>query len=333
MTTNIEISCEAYQLLKPSDEYLFPALSPNREGLLQVSDVHHIWFAEYGNERGFPVICVHGGPGGGSSPRDMRYFDPRFYRVIVFDQRGAGRSTPHASTQENTTQDLIEDMEKLRLHFGVERFLVFGGSWGSALSLAYGEAYPQHCVGFILRGVFLGTKREYLKLWNNMGDIYPEAFKEYREFIPEEEREDLVRAYHRRLINPDPHIHMSAAGAFCKYDFIAATLIDKSQLTTQLADDKKVLALARLFAHYSVNDFFFDDDQLIKHLSSITHLPCIIAHGRYDVICRVSEAFRLHEHWPQSKLMIVQDAGHASFDAGMTKALVRATEEMKKKCA
>jgi proline iminopeptidase len=331
--TNLTIANDAYSAIKPKDAYLFPEIHPNKEGFLAVSSVHKLWHAEYGNSEGVPVISLHGGPGGGCGPRDMRYFDPKFYRIILVDQRGAGRSLPHASIVDNHSKALIEDLEKLRAHLGIERWLVFGGSWGSALSIAYGEAYPENCLGFILRGVFLATKAEYQKLWNGMGDIYPEEFQYYQEYIPEPERSDLMMAYHKRLINPDPRVHLPAARSFCQYDFMCATLFDKSQVSAQLKDEARILALSRIFAHYSVNEFFFEPDQLINNLHRIRHLPCIIAHGRYDIICRLSSAYRLHQNWPQSHFVIVQDAGHASYDPGMVKVLLDATENMKKLCS
>lgn len=327
--TNLVIEQRAYQLTKTLDACLYPELEPYREETLSVSNLHTLWFAEYGNKHGIPVLVVHGGPGGGCGPRDMRFFDPQFYRIILCDQRGAGRSLPSAETRENTTFDLIADMETLRMHLGVEKWLLFGGSWGTALSLAYGQAHANRCLGFILRGVFLGTKSEYLKLWYNMGDFYPEAYEAYENFIPESERKDLIGAYHRRLSDPNPHVQQQAAKAFCAYDFTCATLFDKSQLPFQLEDQRKVLALAKLFTHYSMNEFNFTDDQLMNNLARITHLPAVIVHGRYDIICRVSSAYRLHRAWPQSKLHIVQDGGHASYEPSMAEVLVAAGNEFK----
>lgn len=322
----------AYQLKNSIDDYLYPPLEPYQVQTLPVSSIHSLWYAQYGNPNGVPVLAVHGGPGGSCGPNDMRFFDPAFFRIILLDQRGAGRSEPIGETRENTTSHLIEDMEKLRKHLGVEKWVLFGGSWGSALSLAYGEAHPKHCLGFILRGIFLGTKTEYEKLWYGMGDMYPEAFDEYVQFIPENERHDLIAAYHKRLFDSNADVQMQAALSFCKYDFLCATLFDKSMVNTRLNSKRSVLGIGKLFAHYSINKFFFTDDQLIKNLSTISHLPAIIVHGRYDVICRASSAYRLHKSWPGSSLTIVQDAGHAASDLGMIKALVDACHDIKNRC-
>ncbi len=330
MTHDINVSLSAYQQTKTIGDILHPPIAPFDEGYLSVSSLHRLWFAQYGNPTGLPVVVLHGGPGGRCSDRDMRYFDPNFYRIILIDQRGAGRSQPNAETRDNNTGNLIADLELLRNHVDVERWLVFGGSWGSALALAYGEAHPSRCLGFILRGIFLGTKDEYQKLWCSMGDIYPEAYHDYVEFLPPAEREDLLESYYQRLMSDNPSIHMPAARAFYRYDQICATLFDKSRLIEELKDDHHVLALSRLFAHYSKHAFFLDADQLMRNLSHILHLPARIVHGRYDVICRVQSAFRLHRAWPVSKLTIVQDAGHAAFEPGITEALVHAAEDFKR---
>ncbi len=233
--------------------------------------------------------------------------------------------TAYVGRQGN--RNLISDMEALRAHLGITQWVLCGGSWGSALSLAYGQAHPERCLGFILRGIFLGTRPEFTKLWQNMGDFYPEVFKEYSEHVSPSEREDLAQAYYRRLMNDDPMVYMAAARAFYHYDMMCATLSDKSHLSGPL-DLNRVLALSRLFAHYSVNEFFLDSDQLIKNINRINHLPLHIVHGRYDIICRVSSAFKLHQLWPESKLTIVPDAGHASFEPGITRALLDAIKQM-----
>ncbi len=327
MTSLLDIYPASYSLKQLADEYLYSPSELRRQGHLSVSERHKIWFMEYGNPEGIPVVAVHGGPGGGSSPRECRFYDPSRYRIIVFDQRGSGRSEPVADTLDNTTAHLISDMEALRAHLGITQWVLCGGSWGSALSLAYGQAHPERCLGFILRGIFLGTRPEFTKLWQNMGDFYPEVFKEYSEHVSPSEREDLAQAYYRRLMNDDPMVYMAAARAFYHYDMMCATLSDKSHLSGPL-DLNRVLALSRLFAHYSVNEFFLDSDQLIKNINRINHLPLHIVHGRYDIICRVSSAFKLHQLWPESKLTIVPDAGHASFEPGITRALLDAIKQM-----
>jgi proline iminopeptidase len=331
MLNRLTVKQEAYKISEVVENYLYPEIRPYNEGFLQVSELHSLYFAQYGNPKGRPVLALHGGPGGGIGSRDMRFFDPNFYRIIVYDQRGAGRSLPHAEIRENSTNDLILDIEKLRMHLNLDRLLLFGGSWGSALALAYAESHPQQVLGIILRGVFLGREKEYMQLWHGMGDIYPEAFDEYQNFIPKEEQDNLATAYYKRLMNADPRVHLPAAEAFCRYDFICATLFDKNLVAIQLSDKRRVLALARLFAHYSYNKFFFKEGQLLDSINLISHVPGIIIHGRYDVICRVKSAYELYKAWPASTLHIVQDAGHSSLEPSMLKALTAATEEMKTK--
>jgi proline iminopeptidase len=326
----LTIAQPAYRPNLSLDEILYPPLKPFNEQYVKVSDLHNIWLAEYGNPAGIPVIVLHGGPGAGCGANDMRFFDPSSYHIILFDQRGAMRSLPFGEIKENTTKDLIDDIEKLRSHLNIDQWLVFGGSWGSALAIAYGEAYPTSCLGFILRGVYLGRAYEYKQVWYGMGDIFPEAFEEYVNFLPANEQDDLITSYHDRLINPDPNIHMPAAKAFVKYDFTAACLYYNQQKIDQiLMDDKITLGLARMFAHYSKNNFFFKGNELIDNLDKITHLPALIVQGRYDVICRAKSAYDLNKYWPRSELVLVPDAGHASLDLGIARELVRASEQMK----
>jgi proline iminopeptidase len=313
------------------EDVLYPIIKPLNEGYLKVSDLHEIYFAEYGNPKGIPVVNIHGGPGAGSSANDMRFFDPKHYRIILFDQRGAKRSKPLASIKENTTADLISDLEKLRKALKIDKWLVFGGSWGSALALAYGQTHPKQCLGFVLRGIFLGNEEEYLQVWYGMQDIFPEAWEEFNNFLPANERKDLVTSYYKRITHSDAKIHMPAARAFIKYDFSCANLfIDDLKIKKMLKDDVLVLGLARIFAHYSMHKFFFKKDQLLNGTKKISHLPAIIVHGRYDVICRVKSAYKLHQAWPASELMIVADAGHSSHEPSVAKALVNATKKMKK---
>lgn len=322
----ITIFSPSYTLDHSADSYLFPVSDVQNQGYLS-GPLHTIWFMEYGNPKGIPIVAVHGGPGGGTNARDYRLFDPTLYRIIVFDQRGSGRSLPGAETKENNTQCLIDDMESLREHLAIPQWVLCGGSWGSALSLAYGQAHPGKCLGFILRGIFLATKNEWEQLWQGMGDVYPEAFHEYSHYVPEVERHDLCSAFYERLVNVDPAIHMPAALAFYKYDMTCATLVDKKALEGPL-DMHRVLALSRLFAHYCKHDFFLKKDQLMENLARVTHLPLHIVHGRYDIICRANSAYKLHKAWPNSTLTIVPDAGHSSLEPGITRALIEATNRM-----
>lgn len=314
------------------ENYLFPKLTPYEENYLQVSQIHRIWYAQYGNPQGEPVVLLHGGPGAGSGDNDMRFFDPKYYRIILLDQRGAKRSEPAAEMRENTTQHLIADIEALRQQLKIEKWLVFGGSWGSALSLAYGQAHPERCLGFILRGIFLGRKAEGDQLWYGMKDAFPEVWEEFVNFLPVEERDDLPGSYYKRLMHPDRNINYPAARAFIKYDFTSAFLQAEPAAIQALMDDEKAsLGMAKTFTHYYMHDFFFKPNELIDNLDKVNHLPLIIVHGRYDIICRAQVAYELHKKWPNSKLVIVEAAGHSAREPGITKALVEATESMKQR--
>lgn len=316
-----------YKTHETVDTYLYPPIKPYHEDHLQVSDIHRLWFAEFGNPKGKPVIVIHGGPGIGCGKNDMRYFDPNFYRIILFDQRGALRSTPLGEMEDNTTKASIEDIEKLRHHLNVDKWLVFGGSWGSTLSLAYGESHPEHCLGFVLRGIFLGTHEEFKHLWHGMGDHYPQAWHELVNFLPKEDRSDLIGAYYERLMNKDPSIHLPAAKAFMKYDLTCAFLMPRA-IDELLKDDKMVLGCARTFTHYGMNHFFMKDGQLLENIEKISHLPAIIVHGQFDTICLIKQAYNLHLQWPNSQMVVVPDAGHSATELGNTKALVTATNQM-----
>lgn len=326
---SVSIPPLVYKLEQDLNSVLFPEISPYEEGTLQVSPTHRIWYAQYGNPKGVPVVVLHGGPGFGCSPRDMRFFDPQFYRIILLDQRGAGRSTPHASLEENNTQKLVADIEALRAHLQVTQWVIFGGSWGSALALTYAQAHPERCLGFVLRGIFLGTKAEVLQLWYGMKDTFPEVWDEFNAFIPPNEQADLISAFHKRLNDPDPKVHMPAALAFAKYDFTAAFALTAPLIDAMLRDEKMVLGVARIFTHFTTHDFFLEPDQIVRNLKKINHLPLFIVHGRFDTICRAKVAYELAKNWPGSKLSFIQDAGHSAAEPGIAKALVEATQKMK----
>lgn len=330
MNAGLKIFEQSYSLSFPQDHFLYPAIEPFNQGYIRVSNKHTIWFEEYGKPDGVPALVVHGGPGGGSNVRDSRLFDPQKYRIIIFDQRGCGKSTPLFEVEENSTDYLIEDMESLRKHLSVAQWVLLGGSWGSALSLAYAEHHPERVLGFILRGIFLATKPEFTKLWQDMGDFYPEVFEPYNELIPENERHDLAQAYYKRLMHTDKTVYLPAALAFYTYDMMCATLIDKSSISQGIDVDRAV-ALSKLFAHYCAHNFFIEPDQLMKNISCINNKPLYMVHGRYDIICRTSSAYRLHKAWPGSTLVIVPDAGHAQREPGITKALIEAGEALYKK--
>lgn len=308
----------------------YPVVQPYNKGYLQVSELHRIYFEEYGKPDGVPVLVVHGGPCGGCPPSFSRFFDPDFYHVIMFDQRGCMRSTPAGEMKENNTQALIADMEQLREHVGVDKWWLFGGSWGSTLSVAYGEAQPEHCLGFVLRGVFIADDWAIDNLVYGMQQSFPDAYEEWQNHFPQEERSDLLAACYKRLMDPDPAVHLPVAHAFMKYDTLCATLRPTPALIEEEAKNHAAsLQIARAFFHYAVNKFFLQDNELLGNVSKIQHLPCTIVHGRYDIICPAIGAYKLHKLWPGSKLNFVADAGHASCDPALSAALVDAMDEIK----
>jgi len=295
--------------------------------MLAVDPLHTIYWEECGNPDGVPVLFLHGGPGGGLSPQHRRFFDPQHYRVILFDQRGAGKSTPLGECRGNTTQLLIADIETLRVQFGVEQWLVFGGSWGSTLALAYGQAHPQACLGFILRGIFLCTSAEVDWFLHGMRWFYPELYEDFVAHIPLEERGDLLAAYTRRSLDPDPAIHLPAVRAWSRFEGRRVYLLPQPE---EGPDDTHDLGLGRLESHYMSKQGFLAEDQLIRDMDRIAHLPALIVQGRYDVICPPLSAYRLHQAWPGSLLKMIPDAGHGVLETGIAAALVAATERFKR---
>lgn len=325
------ITKSVYTLEQPLETTLFPVIKPNYERYLAVSDLHTLWYAEYGNSSGIPVVFFHGGPGFGTDAISMRYFDPIFYRIILIDQRGSGRSTPTGELQENTTEHLIRDMETIRTILGIEKWLIFGGSWGSALALLYAQKNPDRCLGLILRGIFLAREKEYHHLWYTMKHTHPEAAEALENFLPESERSNLIAAYYKKLIDKDPVLVMEAATAFMKYDLTAAFLMNNPEkIATALTNTTLTLGCARIFTHYCMNNFFISKNEILDNINKIIHIPTIIVQGRYDVICLPSVAYELHKNLPLSELIFVQDAGHSASEPGIVKALVEATEYMKK---
>jgi proline iminopeptidase len=308
---------------------LFPPLEPYRRGKLAVDALHTLPWEESGNPNGVPAVFLHGGPGGGCSPRHRQFFDPSFYRIVLFDQRGAGNSTPVGEVRDNTTQLLVADMERVRKELGIERWLVFGGSWGSTLGLAYGQKHPERCLGFVLRGIFLGRQAEIDWFLDGMGLFFPEARQKFVEGLPPAERNDLLGNYYRRLTDPDPGVHLPAAQAWSTYEGACSSLAPNPDLASQLDDDGSALALARIEAHYFVHRVFLSEAALLDNAARIRHLPCTIVQGRYDVVCPPSSAHELHAVWPEAELVIVQDAGHSAWEPGITRELVIATEKMK----
>lgn len=311
----------------PDASALFPPIVPIRHGYLQVDELHRIYWEEVGNPNGVPVIFLHGGPGAGLSPQHRRFFDPDYYRVILFDQRGAGKSTPLGECRNNTTQLLVEDIERLRTHFGIAQWLVFGGSWGSTLALAYGESHPERCLGFVLRGIFLCTQPEIDWFIEGVRWFYPELYEEFAAPIPLAERANLLQAYVDRIMSEDPAVHWPAVRAWSRYEGRRVFLLPQPD---DPPSDSLDLGVGRLESHYMINLGFFEDDQLVRNVGRIAHLPCVIVQGRYDVICPPLSAHRLHQAWPGSQLQMIPDAGHGALEKGIARALVGATEQFKR---
>lgn len=310
---------------------LFPPIEPFASGMLDLDAPHRMYFEQSGNPRGVPVVFLHGGPGAGSSPVHRQFFDPAFYRVVVFDQRGAGRSTPLGCLDDNTTPALIGDLERLRTHLGIERWLVFGGSWGSTLALAYGEHHPERCLGLVLRGIFLCRPSEIEWFLYGLRAIFPETWRTFAHYIPEAERGDLLTAYHTRLTNPDPAVHLPAARTWSVYEGSCSTLLPNPGLVADFASDRVALGLARIEAHYFRHGIFLPPDFLLANVGRLKDVPGVIVQGRYDAVCPPVSADDLHHAWPEAEYTVVADAGHSAFEPGVRSRLVAATEAFKKR--
>ena len=312
---------------------LYDEIEPYDSGHLRVSTLHELYYEQCGNPEGKPVVFLHGGPGAGLTADYRRYFDPKAYRVILFDQRGAGQSTPHASLEDNTTWDLVEDIERLRTHFNVSQWLVFGGSWGSTLALAYAETHPDRVSGLVLRGIFLCRPEEtrwFYEEGHGASAIFADRWDEYVGMIPEAERGNIIKAYHRRLTGEIESVKMEAARAWSKWEGSALKLIQDQKLIDDFTEPDKAIALARIECHYFVNNCFFEtDNYLLEHVDRIRQIPGVIVQGRYDIICPFKSAWDLHKAWPESILEIIPDAGHSVFEPGITDALIRATDSFR----
>jgi proline iminopeptidase len=308
---------------------LFAPIEPYRSGHLVVDDLHTLYWEECGNPQGVPVLFLHGGPGAGLSPKHRQFFDPSYYRIVLFDQRGAGQSTPLGEVRQNTTSLLIDDIERLRQMLGIAQWLVFGGSWGSTLALAYGQAHPASCSGFVLRGIFLCTRPEVDFFLNGIKWFFPQAHEQFVADIPVAERGDLLQAYAKRLFSDDSAQNLQAARAWGRYEGSCLHLLPHPEVADQFGSDAVALGVGRLEAHYFLHDAFLTDDQLIRNVERIAHLPAIIIQGRYDVVCPAYSAWRLHQAWPQAGFEMIEDAGHAAFEPGIAQALVAATERFR----
>ncbi|AKT39260.1 prolyl aminopeptidase [Chondromyces crocatus] len=315
----------------PPKRTLYPELEPYRAGRLRVSDLHEIYYEESGNPRGKPVVFVHGGPGGGTEPKQRRFFDPQAYRIILFDQRGCGRSTPHACLEENTTWHLVADMETLREHLGIERWQVFGGSWGSTLGLAYAQKHPERVTELVLRGIFL-LRRQEIEWFYQRGAsaMFPDAWEEYLAPIPEAERSNLLMAYHRRLLSTDLTVQRTAARAWSVWEGTTSCLRQNPELIARTQGEVFSLAFARIECHYFANGGFMErETQLLDDVDRIRHIPTVIVQGRYDVVCPMESAWALHRAFPEADLRIVADAGHSALEPGTVHELIEATDRFR----
>jgi proline iminopeptidase len=311
---------------------LYPDCAPRASGMLALDARHAMHWEECGNPKGVPLLFIHGGPGGGCLPHHRRFYDPAFWRIVLYDQRGAGRSTPVAELVDNTTEHLVGDIERLRVHLGIERWLLFGGSWGSTLALVYAQAYPQRVLGLVLRGVFLATRPEIDWFIDGMRRIFPEAWREFAHFLPPHERGDLLANYYRRLTDADPAVHGPAAQAWDRYESACSTLLPKPEGGSRVDGDTGTLAIARIEAHYFVHDAFLAPGQILDRVARIRHLPCTIVQGRYDIICPPSTADTLARAWPEAEYIVVPDAGHSVREPGTTRELVAAVQRMQVRC-
>ena len=309
--------------------HLFPEIEPYSAGMLDLDGLHRMYWEQSGNPQGMPVLFLHGGPGAGAAPAHRRFFDPAYYRVVIFDQRGAGRSMPLGEIRNNTTPHLVADIEKLRVHLGLERWLVFGGSWGSTLALAYGENHPERLRGLILRGMFLCRKSEIDWFLYGLRTLFPEAWRAFAEVIPASERHGLLAAYYKRLTDPNPKVHMPAARAWSVYEGACSTLLPSPETVAYFAGDVVSLGLARIEAHYFSHDIFLPENSLFDNIRRVRHIPGVIVQGRYDAVCPIVTADDVHRSWPEADYNVVPDAGHSAWEPGICAELVKATERFK----
>ncbi len=326
---------------KPSDsrgedgggDGLYPPIEARESGTLRVSDVHTLYWEESGNPNGKPVVVLHGGPGGGTDGKMRRFFDPKVYRIVMFDQRGCGKSTPHASLIDNTTWHLVADIETLRQERDIDRWQVFGGSWGSTLSLAYAQMHPDRVTELVLRGIFMLRREELLWFYQEGASwLYPDLFEKFLEPIPEVERGDLLSAFYRRLTSDDRSTRLEAAKAWSVWEGSTAHLIRNPDMVAKTGEDEFAEAFARIECHYFVNGGFFEvNGQLLRDVHKIREVPGVIVHGRYDVVCPLKSGWDLHRAWPESDLRIIEDAGHSANELGISRALVAATDRFAKR--
>ena len=308
---------------------LFPEISPYTNGMLPLDNLHTMYWEQSGNETGVPVLFLHGGPGAGSSPAHRCFFDPAYYRIVIYDQRGAGRSTPLGETHNNTTPHLIDDIEVLRQYLGIAEWLVFGGSWGSTLALAYSETYPARCLGLILRGIFLCRKSEIDWFLYGLKNFFPEAWHTFVSLLPSSERDNILAAYYRRLVHPEYVVHMPAALAWSVYEGSCSTLLASPETVAYFTNDVVAIGLARIEAHYFSHEIFLPKNSLLDNIKKIRSIPAVIIQGRYDAVCPIVSANDLHCVWPEAQYIVIADAGHSAWEPGIQTELIKATERFK----
>jgi len=311
------------------DDVLYPEIEPYDHGLLAVGGPHRIYFEQVGNPDGLPVVFLHGGPGGGAKAIHRRFYDPDFFRIVLLDQRGCGRSLPLGETEDNDAAALVEDLERLRRHLGIERWAVTGGSWGSCLALLYGEAHPERCLGFRLRGMFTGRKSEIDWWWRSIGVLFPEAYAELADAVPEAERHDLLAAYHARTNHADPAIHAPAARALKRFSARTSTFRPDRDGIEGASELATALPLARFFTRYCAHGFFIEDGQILRDLGRIAHLPAQMVVGRYDVVTPPTTSWAIHRAWPGSELEVVVEGNHSDLEPAMADAVRRATDRLR----
>jgi proline iminopeptidase len=309
-----------------SRQELYPPIEPFATGMLRLDGLHSMYWEQSGDPHGAPVVFLHGGPGAGATSTHRRFFDPEIYRIIVFDQRGAGRSSPLGSTVDNTLGHLVADMELLRQHLGVERWHLFGGSWGSTLALAYAEAYPERCIALVLRGIFLCRKSEIDWFLYGMRTVFPEAWRAFAGHLGPAERGDILSAYQRRLDDPDPAVHLPAARAWSNYEGACSTLLPSPDTVAAFGEERLALGLARIETHYFRHNLIPPERDLVAQIERIHRIPATIVQGRYDMVCPIVAADELARAWPEAEYVIVPDAGHSAMEPGIRAALVAATE-------
>ncbi len=310
-------------------QILYPEIKPYARHDIKVDDVHTLYVEECGDPDGIPVLFVHGGPGAGSSKSDRRFFDPEKFRIIIFDQRGCGRSTPHASLENNTSPHLVDDIETIRKQLDVEKWMLFGGSWGATLSLLYAEAHPEVITGLILRGTFLCRDSDLDWFYKSGADlIYPDYWQEFIKPVPEAEHDNLVAAYHKLLTGDNELAKMAAAKSWSLWEGQCATLRTSTDVINKFTDPHLAVSLARIETHYFMNKAFIEPNQIVNNAEKLEGIPGIIIHGRYDMVCPLDNAFQLYNAWPDSELQIIRDAGHSSHEPSIVDALIKATNAM-----